>query len=278
MTLYFFFRFEVFFFLFTSTKYDNITFFGDFSSESPNLRSSLPKIVKAAAAHLCFSFSLKKYHIYGQKDKKQVDSGPGKTIIPYTLIVTRHHETCMFPFLFSFLVNIQSLLLLLFMAHINFGKEGEEEGLLLSSIFLQQEQPGITFPELFPLFDGGSITTSSTVSTTTPTTAHYENTASDSDQNNNNNNNNKKKNRPSSSNKRSCDTCRKRKVKCDSNIQHPCTECKKNEIDCEFLALPRKRGRRSKEYVEVLESRLNVLERLLENKLVRRTTKGKSRT
>ena len=158
----------------------------------------------------------------------------------------------------------------------NFGKEVEEEDSLLSSTVLQQKQPNITFPELFTLFDEGSIATSSTVVTTTATPAHYENTTSDSDHNDkNNSNNNKKKNRSSSSNKRSCDTCRKRKVKCDSNIQHPCTECKKNEIDCEFLTLPRKRGRRSKEYVEVLESRLNVLERLLENKLVRRTTKGK---
>ncbi|KAG2225130.1 hypothetical protein INT45_011813 [Circinella minor] len=154
----------------------------------------------------------------------------------------------------------------------NFDKEGKEEDSLLSLTFLQQGQPNMTFPELFNLLEESSITTTSSTAmatTTMPTTTDHDNTTSNSNLHNEQGYNS------SSLNKRSCDICRKRKVKCDSNIQHPCTECKKNQVHCEFLTLPRKRGRKSKEYIEVLESRVVFLERLLEKSLVRRTTKGR---
>ncbi|KAJ2961744.1 hypothetical protein NQZ79_g3089 [Umbelopsis isabellina] len=59
---------------------------------------------------------------------------------------------------------------------------------------------------------------------------------------------------------RACDECRKRKVKCDG--AQPCQRCSKNDIQCVFAKLPPKRGP-PKQYVEVLETRLRLIEKAL---------------
>ncbi|KAI9246458.1 fungal-specific transcription factor domain-containing protein, partial [Phascolomyces articulosus] len=115
-----------------------------------------------------------------------------------------------------------------------------------------QDQLGITIPEI-PIIDNDDSSIM---------TRKRKNSGNTKSKNNN---------EGTIMNKRSCDTCRKRKVRCNGNIQYPCAECKKHGIDCQFLILPRKRGRRSKEYIESLESRLGVIERLLEKNLTRRT-------
>ncbi|KAI8145964.1 hypothetical protein BJV82DRAFT_30689 [Fennellomyces sp. T-0311] len=63
--------------------------------------------------------------------------------------------------------------------------------------------------------------------------------------------------------RRSCDACRKRKIKCDSNVVRPCTGCRNSGDDCEFLLEARRPGPPSKEYLETLEDRLKRLEGLL---------------
>ena len=79
-------------------------------------------------------------------------------------------------------------------------------------------------------------------------------------------NTNKKTKKPSQSPliKRSCDHCRKRKVRCDANEQHPCSHCKKIGSSCQFLSQPKKTGLPPKRYTESLEERIIVLEQLLE--------------
>ncbi|KAI8575390.1 hypothetical protein K450DRAFT_262017 [Umbelopsis ramanniana AG] len=59
---------------------------------------------------------------------------------------------------------------------------------------------------------------------------------------------------------RACDECRKRKVKCDG--AYPCQRCNKNETPCVFAKLPPKRGP-PKQYVEILETRLKLIEKAL---------------
>ncbi|KAI9315896.1 hypothetical protein BX666DRAFT_265899 [Dichotomocladium elegans] len=61
---------------------------------------------------------------------------------------------------------------------------------------------------------------------------------------------------------RACDECRKRKVKCDG-VQ-PCARCRKSETPCVFAKIPPKRGP-PKQYVELLEQRLQVIERALQS-------------
>ncbi|OAD67961.1 Zn(2)-C6 fungal-specific transcription factor [Phycomyces blakesleeanus NRRL 1555(-)] len=59
---------------------------------------------------------------------------------------------------------------------------------------------------------------------------------------------------------RACDACRKRKVKCDG-VQ-PCERCRKADCPCVFGQPPTKRGP-PKQYIELLEARLQLVERAL---------------
>ncbi|KAG0190913.1 hypothetical protein DFQ28_001351 [Apophysomyces sp. BC1034] len=61
---------------------------------------------------------------------------------------------------------------------------------------------------------------------------------------------------------RACDKCRKRKVKCDG-VQ-PCSQCRKSETQCVFAKQPPKRGPPT-QYIELLEQRLQLVERALRN-------------
>ncbi|KAI9485171.1 MAG: fungal-specific transcription factor domain-containing protein [Benjaminiella poitrasii] len=65
--------------------------------------------------------------------------------------------------------------------------------------------------------------------------------------------------------KRSCDSCRKKKTRCDADVNQPCTKCKLANIECQFLVEQKKRGPSSGRYVEVLENRLKRMEKLLQN-------------
>ncbi|CAO3647652.1 unnamed protein product [Cunninghamella blakesleeana] len=40
--------------------------------------------------------------------------------------------------------------------------------------------------------------------------------------------------------KRSCDQCRKKKIRCDADIKKPCTGCHNTGIQCEFLVEQKK--------------------------------------
>ncbi|CAO3595377.1 unnamed protein product [Absidia cylindrospora] len=61
---------------------------------------------------------------------------------------------------------------------------------------------------------------------------------------------------------RACDTCRKKKIKCDVDNCHPCTTCKQYDWECTFNDTARKRGP-PKGYIEGLEARLKRMEQLL---------------
>ncbi|KAI8098464.1 fungal-specific transcription factor domain-containing protein, partial [Halteromyces radiatus] len=61
---------------------------------------------------------------------------------------------------------------------------------------------------------------------------------------------------------RACDTCRKKKIKCDVDNCHPCTTCKQYDWECTFNDTARKRGP-PKGYIESLEARLLRMEQLL---------------
>ncbi|ORX48021.1 hypothetical protein DM01DRAFT_1338856 [Hesseltinella vesiculosa] len=68
--------------------------------------------------------------------------------------------------------------------------------------------------------------------------------------------------------KRSCDHCRKKKIKCDADVNRPCSGCANSGRPCEFLVEQKKRGPASgftkkNGYVEALESRLKRMEGLL---------------
>ncbi|KAI8065137.1 fungal-specific transcription factor domain-containing protein [Gongronella butleri] len=68
--------------------------------------------------------------------------------------------------------------------------------------------------------------------------------------------------------KRSCDLCRKKKIRCDADIKKPCSGCAQAGLECEFLVEQKKRGPASgfskkNSYVEALESRLKRMEGLL---------------
>ncbi|KAG2220752.1 hypothetical protein INT45_012245 [Circinella minor] len=65
-------------------------------------------------------------------------------------------------------------------------------------------------------------------------------------------------------NSKSCDNCRKRKVRCNSNVEKPCTYCKKDNIECQFFSNRKKMGPPSKCYTESLEKRVHMLEELLD--------------
>ena len=65
-------------------------------------------------------------------------------------------------------------------------------------------------------------------------------------------------------NKRSCDNCRKRKVRCDSISNNHCSQCKKAGIECKFLSKPKKTGPPTKQYTESLEKQVQQLQKLLE--------------
>ncbi|KAG2187847.1 hypothetical protein INT44_000597, partial [Umbelopsis vinacea] len=59
---------------------------------------------------------------------------------------------------------------------------------------------------------------------------------------------------------RACDECRKRKVKCDG--AQPCYRCRKSETPCIFVKSAPRRGP-PKQYVELLETRLRMVEKAL---------------
>ncbi|ORX45891.1 hypothetical protein DM01DRAFT_1386434 [Hesseltinella vesiculosa] len=61
---------------------------------------------------------------------------------------------------------------------------------------------------------------------------------------------------------RACDTCRKKKIKCDVDSQHPCSTCKQYDWSCTFNDTAKKRGP-PKGYIESLEQRLKRMEELL---------------
>ncbi|KAF7727025.1 hypothetical protein EC973_008139 [Apophysomyces ossiformis] len=59
-----------------------------------------------------------------------------------------------------------------------------------------------------------------------------------------------------------CDTCRRKKIKCDVDTAHPCTTCKQYGWECTFNDAAKKRGP-PKGYIESLETRLKKMEKLL---------------
>ncbi|KAI8333478.1 fungal-specific transcription factor domain-containing protein [Chlamydoabsidia padenii] len=61
---------------------------------------------------------------------------------------------------------------------------------------------------------------------------------------------------------RACDTCRKKKIRCDVDNCQPCTTCKQYDWQCTFNDTARKRGP-PKGYIEGLEARLARMEQLL---------------
>ncbi|KAI9246472.1 fungal-specific transcription factor domain-containing protein [Phascolomyces articulosus] len=65
-------------------------------------------------------------------------------------------------------------------------------------------------------------------------------------------------------NSKSCDNCRKRKVRCNANIQSPCNYCVKDGIECQFLSTRKKMGPPSRRYTDSLEKRVQMLEKLLD--------------
>ncbi|KAI7875311.1 hypothetical protein K492DRAFT_168263 [Lichtheimia hyalospora FSU 10163] len=62
---------------------------------------------------------------------------------------------------------------------------------------------------------------------------------------------------------RACDTCRRKKIKCDVDTAFPCTTCKQYDWECTFNDTAKKRGP-PKGYIESLETRLKKMEELLE--------------
>ncbi|KAI9471854.1 MAG: fungal-specific transcription factor domain-containing protein [Benjaminiella poitrasii] len=63
---------------------------------------------------------------------------------------------------------------------------------------------------------------------------------------------------------RACDTCRRKKIKCDVDTNRPCTTCKQYDWECTFNDTAKKRGP-PKGYIESLETRLEKMEQLLKN-------------
>ena len=64
-------------------------------------------------------------------------------------------------------------------------------------------------------------------------------------------------------NKRSCDYCRQRKVKCELVLQNQCSHCRKVGIQCQFQVKPKKAGPPKKQYLESLEKQVQELKQLL---------------
>ncbi|KAI7854650.1 fungal-specific transcription factor domain-containing protein [Circinella umbellata] len=62
---------------------------------------------------------------------------------------------------------------------------------------------------------------------------------------------------------RACDTCRRKKIKCDVDAVFPCTTCRQYDWECTFNDTAKKRGP-PKGYIESLETRLKKMEKLLE--------------
>ncbi|KAI8356184.1 fungal-specific transcription factor domain-containing protein [Blakeslea trispora] len=61
---------------------------------------------------------------------------------------------------------------------------------------------------------------------------------------------------------RACDTCRRKKIKCDVNTRQPCSTCTQYNWECTFNQATKKRGP-PKGYIESLETRLEKMESLL---------------
>ncbi|KAI9499255.1 fungal-specific transcription factor domain-containing protein [Zychaea mexicana] len=62
---------------------------------------------------------------------------------------------------------------------------------------------------------------------------------------------------------RACDTCRRKKIKCDVDSVFPCSTCRQYDWECTFNDTAKKRGP-PKGYIESLETRLKKMEKLLE--------------
>ncbi|KAF8994389.1 fungal-specific transcription factor domain-containing protein [Cyathus striatus] len=63
---------------------------------------------------------------------------------------------------------------------------------------------------------------------------------------------------------RACDVCRHRKIRCDERapLHGKCSYCVAQDLDCTYTTQPKKRGR-PKGYADVLERRIQLLERLV---------------
>ncbi|KAG2220750.1 hypothetical protein INT45_012243 [Circinella minor] len=66
--------------------------------------------------------------------------------------------------------------------------------------------------------------------------------------------------------KRSCDSCRLRKVRCDANTVFPCTKCQKSKFVCEFRIKKRKPGPVPRENKECFGKRIKHTEKSLTDK------------
>ncbi|KAI7858759.1 fungal-specific transcription factor domain-containing protein [Circinella umbellata] len=66
--------------------------------------------------------------------------------------------------------------------------------------------------------------------------------------------------------KRSCDSCRLRKVRCDANTVFPCTKCQKSKFVCEFRIKKRKPGPVPRESKEFSGKRIKHTEKSLTDK------------
>ncbi|KAI9252365.1 fungal-specific transcription factor domain-containing protein [Phascolomyces articulosus] len=62
--------------------------------------------------------------------------------------------------------------------------------------------------------------------------------------------------------KRSCDHCRKKKVRCNSHLQQPCTTCQKSGTAC-IVSRPIRMSQIKKSHISTLEKRVNQLESIL---------------
>ncbi|KAI8981730.1 fungal-specific transcription factor domain-containing protein, partial [Mycotypha africana] len=63
---------------------------------------------------------------------------------------------------------------------------------------------------------------------------------------------------------RACDTCRRKKIKCDVDTHKPCSTCQQYNWECTFHDTAKKRGP-PKGYIESLETRLEKMESLLKS-------------
>ncbi|KAI9272983.1 fungal-specific transcription factor domain-containing protein [Phascolomyces articulosus] len=74
----------------------------------------------------------------------------------------------------------------------------------------------------------------------------------------------KKSNIKLDGNRRSCDYCRKRKVRCELVLNNQCSQCRKAGIECKFQIKARKVGPPKKQNLESLQKQVQMLEQLLQ--------------
>ncbi|KAI9269188.1 fungal-specific transcription factor domain-containing protein [Phascolomyces articulosus] len=76
-------------------------------------------------------------------------------------------------------------------------------------------------------------------------------------------------------NKRSCDNCRNRKVRCDAHLSIPCSSCRRFDAEC-IISKPKKSGVPSRKYMDSLEKRIEHLEALLLEQSISNAPTGSS--